>query len=268
MSGSTVESPEKTDTGHDSHGHGKFDPEYRLEHHFETPEQQFDSGKLGTWLFLVTEILFFSGLFVAYAVYRTLNPEVFVYAHHYLDTNMGAINTVVLLFSSLTAAWAVRAAQLGQRKLLINLLGITIACGAAFMVIKYFEYDEKIYKGLLPISGEVFEPKYDFEKDPKYIMQEGTKNPVLDANGNKIPNPEFDTPPDRLRIFFGIYFCLTGLHGIHVLVGMGLLTWMLIRAVKGHLGAKYFGPIDFVALYWHIVDLVWIFLFPLLYLIR
>lgn len=248
------------DHGHGDH-HSRFGREYRLAHHFENPEQQFDSGKLGIWLFLVTEVLFFSGLFVAYAVYRSHNQELFKYAHHYLDTNYGFVNTLVLLFSSLTAAWAVRAAQLGQLKLLKTLLAITIACGAVFMGIKYVEYSHKIHDGLLPIGNQPFLPHYDSHH--KELKWQET-SPGVWTN----TNPEAQTPPPRLRIFFGIYFCLTGLHGIHVLVGMGLLTWMLIRSIKGHFGPKYFGPVDFVALYWHIVDLVWIFLFPLLYLIR
>lgn len=245
MSGSTAAA---------DHGHHHVDPSYRLAHHFEAPEQQFDSGKLGTWLFLVTEILFFSGLFVAYSIYRTYNPELFKYAHHYLDTNLGAINTIVLLFSSLTAAWAVRCAQLGQRALLNVMLLVTIGCAMTFMVIKYFEYEHKIHIGLFPVAGHEFVPLEDAHHEPFTI------------NGQ--PNPKAEPAPPGLRTFFGIYFCMTGLHGIHVLVGIGLLTWLLLRNLKGHFGKNFFGPVDFVALYWHIVDLIWIFLFPLLYLIR
>src|ERR1041384_2419006 len=138
--------------GHD-HGHGEFP---HLAHHFDTPQQQFDAGKLGIWLFLLTEVLFFSGLFCAYTIYRSMRPEVFVYAHYFLDTKLGALNTCVLLISSLTAAWAVRNAQLAEKsKLVLNIL-ITIACACTFMVVKYVEYSHKIHDGLLP--GKHFNP--------------------------------------------------------------------------------------------------------------
>src|SRR4051794_19055275 len=121
-----------TTTAHDEHG----DRPSFLAHHFDTPQQQFDSGKLGTWLFLTTEILLFSGLFCAYSVYRANHPEIFEFAHRYLDKWLGALNTIILIFSSFTMAWGVRAAQLGQKKLCVNLLAITIVCGAGFMVVK------------------------------------------------------------------------------------------------------------------------------------
>src|SRR6478735_4416864 len=141
--------------GHDAHGaHGHDGP--HLAHHFDTYQQQFDAGKLGIWLFLLTEVLFFSGLFCAYTVYRGMHPEVFVYAHYFLNTTMGAINTCVLLISSLTAAWAVRNAQLAQRKLLVLNILITIACACTFMVVKFFEYEHKFHDGLLP--GPAFHP--------------------------------------------------------------------------------------------------------------
>ncbi|MEZ6005192.1 MAG: cytochrome c oxidase subunit 3 family protein [Planctomycetota bacterium] len=205
-----------------------------LAHHFESHEHQFNAGKLGIWLFLFTEILFFSGLFVAYAVYRSSNPEMFLGASKFLDTKMGAINTCVLLLSSLTAAWAVRCAQLGNRKGLILNLAITLACACGFMVIKYFEYTHKFHLGIYP--GKWYEASPDH--------------------------------PLHLQTFFSIYYVMTGLHGIHVLAGMGVFTWLLRRAIRGDFGPEYYGPIDFSALYWHIVDVIWIFLFPLLYLIR
>ena len=215
-----------------------------LKHHFDTAEQQFDAGKLGIWLFLATEILLFGGLFCAYAIYRANHPEIFVYAHRYLDKLLGATNTVVLLCSSLTMAWAVRAAQLGQRRLLIALLSLTLLGGAGFMSIKYVEYKAKWEHGLLP--GTHFAP------------QEHAEGEAAAAHGKR---------PDNTQIFFGIYFLMTGLHGIHVLAGMGAIAWILVRSVKGHFGPEYFTPVDFVGLYWHLVDLIWIFLFPLLYLI-
>jgi cytochrome c oxidase subunit III len=224
------------------------DQAWHLAHHFENPNQQFDSGKMGTWAFLVTEVLFFSGLFVLYAVYRSLRPELFAYASGYLDTKMGAINTVVLLFSSLTAAWAVRSAQLNNTKGVIINAVLTLGCAATFMVIKYLEYTHKIHIGLFPAPGE-FMPELAPDEVTKFV-----DDPTAPAAAD-------------LKNFFGIYFCMTGLHGFHVLVGMGLWIWILIRALKGQFSAKFYGPVDFVALYWHIVDLIWIFLFPLLYLI-
>ncbi len=298
---------------HDAHGgHGHDGP--HLAHHFDTYQQQFDAGKLGIWLFLLTEVLFFSGLFCAYTVYRGMHPEVFVYAHYFLNTTMGAINTCVLLISSLTAAWAVRNAQLAQRKLLVLNITITIACACTFMVVKFFEYEHKFHDGLLP--GPAFHPteqvweletfKHKHPEAAEYAekltraAEEKEKNksapPAAPAAGSAVapetgvfehpteeqieplikagvlgPTAEDQTRPSKPRnahVFFGIYFFMTGLHGIHVLGGIGVFIWLLIRANKGQFGPKYFGPIDYAALYWHLVDLIWIYLFPLLYLIH
>ncbi len=249
------------ETGHAHHGPA------HLQHHFDTSEQQFDSSKLGLWLFLLTEVMFFSALFVAYATYRSLHAEVFAYASNYLDTNLGAANTTVLLLSSFTVAWAVRNAQLGQRKLLIANLFITLLCAGTFMGIKYKEYSHKYHEGLLwgGAQHSIFKANefliLDEVKEHSEAWNEGHGAGALAVK---------DMTSDQRRevsIFFAIYFCLTGLHGIHVLVGMVLLTWLLVRAIRGHFTPVYYTPIDLGALYWHLVDLVWIFLFPLLYLI-
>lgn len=240
---------------HDHHDHPKF-----LAHHFESAEQQFDSGKLGMWLFLVTEIMFFSGLFCAYAVYRSAHPEIFVYAHKFLDTNLGAINTVVLLVSSLTMALAVRAAQLGQRSALIINLVLTLACAAGFLGIKYVEYSHKWHSGLL--WARDFNPHLE-HGDGAHGAEHGDAHA---ADGHEQPDPAL--APRNAGIFFSIYFCLTGLHGIHILAGMGAIIWILVRSIRGDFTPEYYGPVDFVGLYWHLVDLVWIYLFPLLYLIH
>ncbi len=224
-----------------------------LQHHFDTPEQQFDAGKLGIWLFLATEILLFGGLFCAYAIYRANHPEIFLYAHQFLDKVLGGTNTVILLCSSLTMAWAVRASQLGQRKLLITLLSLTLLGGFGFMGIKYVEYKAKWEHGLLP--GTHFAPH---EEAPA----------VTAAPAAPAAPAEHGKRPSNAQIFFGIYFLMTGLHGLHVLAGMGAITWILIGSIKGKFGPEYFTPVDFVGLYWHLVDLIWIFLFPLLYLIH
>jgi cytochrome c oxidase subunit 3 len=288
-----------TAAAHDHHGdqgHG-YDP--HLAHHFDTPQQQFDSGKLGIWLFLVQEILFFSGLFCAYAVYRANHPEIFEFAHRYLDVTLGAINTVVLICSSLTAAWAVRAAQLGQRKLMIGCIIVTIACAFGFLGIKYFEYEHKFHEGLL--WGERFNPKHAPASHDEHGGEHGSGHEAVhsEAAGSTPQPADFTgspgqhgataqpekvapspasthvaageakvTTPRNTSIFFSIYFAMTGLHGWHVIAGIIVYVWLLWRALKGEFGPKQYAAIDFAALYWHLVDLVWIYLFPLLYLIR
>jgi cytochrome c oxidase subunit III len=298
-------------SSHSDHGHDHGSP--FIQHHFEGPQHQFDSGKLGIWLFLVTEVLFFSGLFVAYIIYRAHHPEIFDYANHYLDTKMGAINTVVLLFSSLTAAWAVRCAQLNQQRGLIACLSITLVCAFAFLGIKTVEYKHKFDYGTLwgakfdpikapdgtPLKGHDEAPAADEANDEAESARHGEIDgtfaaasaidipaalsdledppegalPPGEGHAEHAPQGEGDSflsgpPPPNTGMFFSIYFGMTGLHGIHVTVGVFIFIWLLIRAVRGHFNSTYFGPIDYAALYWHLVDLIWIYLFPLLYLIH
>ncbi|MCP3977913.1 MAG: cytochrome c oxidase subunit 3 family protein [bacterium] len=294
--------------------HDQGHPDF-LQHHFDSPQQQFDSGKLGMWLFLATEILLFGGLFVAYAIYRANHPEIFDYAHTFLDTKLGAINTVILLCSSLTMAWGVRAAQLGQRKLLIVLLCCTIAGGFGFMGIKFVEYQAKFehgtlwakryvsqehhgedHGGALTPGGEAGHaeeghaddaapeadhaaPATDHQAEAEQADAFEVEHTMLAApapepsglaraethdDGAHTRGPE----PENVQVFFSIYFLMTGLHGAHVLIGMLAIAWVLVKAVKGQFSSAYFTPVDLVGLYWHLVDLIWIFLFPLLYLIR
>jgi cytochrome c oxidase subunit III len=235
-------SSEATATAEHAHddGHGHHGPAW-LAHHFDTPAQQFDAAKLGMWVFLAQELLFFSGLFVAYGVYRSWYPEMFRAASHQLDKIMGGTNTIVLLFSSFTAAMAVRSSQLGKKKATGNFLLITILCACAFLVIKYFEYSHKFHAGLLP--GRFFHP---------HVEHLVAGSPPLPANTGS---------------FFSIYFMMTGVHGVHVVIGIGLLIWLWIRNNRGEFSKEFFTPVDIVALYWHLVDLVWIYLFPLLYLV-
>jgi len=261
-------------------------------HHFETAEQQFDSGKLGMWLFLATEILMFGGLFCAYAVYRGNYPELFQYGHQFLDKKLGGINTIVLICSSLTMAWGVRAAQLGQRKLLVLMLSLTLLCACGFMGIKYVEYKHKISHGLMwgknfrsqehhgahgEASGEAAAPhEAAAPAGPGtwsgLTTESSTIGPAAQAPGGLAPQAAPDhghaaiSAPPNPQIFFGIYFAMTGLHGIHVLAGMIVITWLI--CISGRFGPEYYTPVDLVGLYWHIVDLIWIFLFPLLYLIH
>ena len=204
-----------------------------LQHHFADLWQQRESSKLGIWVFLLTEILFFGGLFCFYAVYRALHTEMFHAAHRQLDVTMGAINTVVLITSSLTMALAIRSMQVGNKKWTLINLAATFSLAGVFLVIKYFEYSHKFHEGLLPGKAFAF-------------------------NGIDATNP---------HIFFGVYFTMTGLHGIHVVAGMIAIAWMFYRTAKNHFSANYYNPIEMTGLYWHLVDLIWIFLFPLLYLV-
>jgi cytochrome c oxidase subunit 3 len=214
--------------------------------HYASMGAQLDATKLGMWLFLASEVLFFGGLFAAYAVYRANHPDLFRYAHHFLDWRLGATNTLVLVGSSLSAAWAVRAAQLGDRKVLRLALVVTLALAATFMLVKYLEYSHKLHHGVF--WGAAYRPTEE----------------ILSA----LPPALRDAAaPRHVGIFFSLYFLMTGLHGIHVLVGMGLFLWLLRRAGRGDFGPAYYGPVDVVALYWHLVDAIWIFLFPLFYLI-
>lgn len=216
---------------------GAHEPHPFMAHHFNTPGQQAGAAKLGMWAFLATEILMFSGLFLAYFIVRMHYPDMVLAAHEHLQKEAGAINTVVLIFSSVTMALAVRAAQVGDQPAIKRNLLLTIGCACIFLVVKYFEYSAKIHHGMLP-------GRFYSALEHGYIIE------------------------GHPHIFFAVYFCMTGLHGFHVLVGIGVLTWILIRANKGHFGPRYYTPVENVGLYWHLVDLIWIFLFPLLYLVR
>jgi cytochrome c oxidase subunit 3 len=204
-----------------------------VQHHFSEAIQQRESAKLGVWIFLLTEVLLFGGLFCAYAVFRSWYPDMFLNAHKALNVTLGTTNTVVLITSSVTMALAIRAMQLGKKRLTIVNLSITLLLAAAFLVIKYFEYSHKIHLGQLP--GKFY----------TYTGIEGT-------------NP---------HVFFSIYFAMTGLHGLHVIAGMGVISWVLTRTVRNHFSPEYYTPIELTGLYWHLVDMIWIFLFPLLYLV-
>jgi cytochrome c oxidase subunit 3 len=204
-----------------------------LQHHFVSSDQQFDAAKMGMWLFLVTEILLFAGMFVAYTVYRVWHPEVFAVASVALNPWLGGLNTLVLLASSFTVALSIHHIQKGNQKgLLINLL-LTLAAGCVFLIVKYFEYTHKFHLGIFP--GENFAYA---EMDIPYVPQ-----------------------------FFSIYFVMTGIHGVHVAVGIGIFAWLSYRAYRGHFSSEWYTPVELSGLYWHLVDIIWIFLFPLLYLI-
>jgi cytochrome c oxidase subunit III len=257
--------------GHDADGHGHDRPAF-MQHHFDTPDQQFNASKLGMWVFIATEILMFGGLFCAYAIWRGLEPQIFDEAHHFLNKIMGAANTIVLLFSSLTAALAVRSAQVGKRRLTSVYLVVTILCACVFLVIKYFEYSHKFHLGLLP--GHCFGHP-GLSATIQNGQEVGTCLRTTDAQSGVMPEwvkavdeeGKVTILPPRANMFFGLYFVMTGLHGLHVVVGMTILGWVLYKNQKGTFSPQYFTPVDLGALYWHLVDLVWIYLFPLLYLV-
>jgi cytochrome c oxidase subunit 3 len=234
MATETAPAPTHTDVEE----HHKQHPEH-LEHHFVSSEQQFDSAKLGMWVFLITEILLFSGMFVAYAVYRQWHPEAFVAASATLDQLLGTVNTVVLLTSSLTVALSIHYIQKDEQRKSFWSLMATIALAGGFMVIKYFEYTSKFEHGIFP--GGLFDPHgvhYEHLADIAYVPQ-----------------------------FFSIYFVMTGIHGIHVLAGMLVIGWIASRVYRGHFSSEYYTHVELTGLYWHLVDIIWIFLYPLLYLV-
>jgi len=258
-----------------------------LAHHFDTPEQQFASGKLGMWIFLATEILFFGGLFVAYAVYRANHPEIFDFAHTLLDKRLGGLNTVVLITSSFTMALGVRYAQLGQTRKLVTSLIATLVLAGGFLGVKAVEYEHKWKHGLLwgehYQSHEGHDAHGDGHAEDAHTEGAHAEEPAGDERSNIAPSATGPTglakpgqhdpvddhaEPDNVHIFFGIYFSMTGLHGVHVIIGMGLILWLILRARRKEFVDGYFTPVDLVGLYWHLVDLIWIFLFPLLYLIK
>jgi len=315
-----------TVTQTDTHDHPDF-----LEHHWDTPKQQFEAGKLGMWLFLATEVLLFGGLFVLYAVWRGNHPEMFKFGSQFLDTTLGAVNTAVLILSSLTMAAAVTMAQRNKRGALMILLSLTLAGALTFLVIKYFEYSHKFHEGYYP-GMKFYEPpgagSESWDDDPIPMVHGAdaanateAPSPLIAANfampaaepttiappaeapagvapdaldalaGDEVAGVHRDHPvhalqnpnlPDNAHMFFNIYFLMTGLHGIHVSAGVIMLTWLLVGAssiptrwpgitrfffLKRSFGADWFTPVDLGGLYWHIVDLIWIFLFPLFYLI-
>jgi cytochrome c oxidase subunit 3 len=194
-----------------------------------------DASMLGMWTFLITEVLFFGGMFAGYTVYRGLYPAAFASTSQYMDVVLGGTNTAVLICSSLTMALSVRAAQLSKRRDLILFLILTMIFGTIFLVIKGFEYHSKWVEHLVP--------GFNFRYDEA---------------------PQF---AHNAQILFFLYFCMTGMHAIHMIVGLGLLTYLVVQGARRVFNANYFAPVEMIGLYWHFVDIVWIFLFPLLYLI-
>lgn len=204
-----------------------------LAHHFENMEQQREASTLGMWVFLITEIMFFGGLFLAYSIYRSWYPQVFAEASHHLDILLGGINTVVLITSSLTMALAVYHSQVGNRGKLVLFLILTMLLGLTFLGIKVIEYSHKFHDGLIPGARFHYEGPH----------------------------------PQQAQIFFWLYFAMTGLHALHMIVGVSILAFLIYFAWRGRYSPEYHSPVEISGLYWHFVDIVWIFLFPLLYLV-
>ena len=209
-------------------------------------EQQRDATTLGMWLFLVQEIMFFGGLFTVYLVYRVKYFSAFAAGSNTLDITWGGINTAILIGSSLTMALAVHAAQTGRRKLLVLFLGFTMLLGAGFLGVKAAEYHDKFEHNKIP--GPSFQIDLKAEHDRPFVRL----NPI-DLN--------------HAQLFFSLYFAMTGMHALHMVVGLGILSVLLVKSWKGRYTPEYNSPVELTGLYWHFVDIVWIYLFPLLYLI-
>ncbi len=205
-----------------------------LRHQFDDSAQQFDSSTLGMWLFLLTELMFFGGMFVSYAVYRNLYPKAFASASETMNLVIGTINTGVLICSSLTMVLAVRSAQLGRKIALVGFLVATLVLGCVFLALKYVEYYEKWVDHHIPGPGFRY-------AEPAYFHQ--------------------------AQILFFLYFAMTGMHALHMIVGAGLITTLIVMALRDRFSPSWYTPVETIGLYWHFVDIVWIFLFPLLYLI-
>jgi cytochrome c oxidase subunit III len=221
---------------HSASGHGAHRPE--LSHQFETVEQQREAGTLGMWLFLATEILFFGGMFTSYLIYRTLHPHAFYIGSHLLEVQFGAINTAVLICSSLTMVMAIYSAQTGKSKgTTIFFLAITMLLGLTFLGVKlYFEWYHDYLVRIVPGVAFTYRPEW------------GHHAPVV-------------------QMFMVFYFLMTGVHALHMIVGVGILAVLIVMTARGRFGPTYANPLDISGLYWHFVDIIWIFLFPLLYLI-
>ncbi len=293
-----------------SHHHGEEHAIQHLSHQFEDLDQQNESYVVGMWTFLVTEIMFFGALFLAYSVYRVLYFDTYMDAHKFLSIPLGTVNTFVLLTSSLAMALGVHAAQVGRRKSLIGWLLLTVALSFVFLGVKAVEYSEKFHERLYPgptfdyvVANAVYashhpsyiaeHPEYrDFEK----ILEErgahsgkttapfeGSSVDYSTVNGyrSSVPGVALRTEDlgdmpvqvkqevmsNRAQLFFSLYFAMTGLHAIHIIIGIILMLVIAYLAARNHPSVQDFMPTEMVGLYWHFVDIVWIFLFPMMYLI-
>lgn len=225
---------------HDDHG--------LLHHHFDDLDQQREANTVGMWAFLVTEIMMFGGLFFTYTLYRWTFNQAYVIGSHHMNWKLGALNTAVLLVSSLTMAMAVHSAALREKKKLLVFLFVTFLLGVTFLVVKYFEWSADYYEGLVPFFN------WHYYSNPEHAKE------VMDLRNLGIS-------PENVRLFFVVYFCMTGLHAIHMIVGLIMLITFMIMGKNGCFTNGNDQPIEIGGLYWHLVDIIWVFLFPLLYLI-
>ena len=240
--------PKTHETAHpEEHAHLSL-PQHR--HHFETQEQQREAGTFGMWLFLLTEIMFFGGLFFAYLLYRNWYYEPFVVASNQLSVPLGGTNTAVLITSGFFMALAVWASEMKKKSFLVLTLVLTMLFGGIFIGIKGDEWHEEWVHHHIP--GDHFDIS-EFVNPHAY----GIKEEPISPDAAK-----------KTQIFFSLYFAMTGLHALHMLIGLGILIWLTLRAHRGDFTAGYVAPIENFALYWHFVDIIWLFLFPLLYLIN
>lgn len=222
-------------------GHAPEEHHPRLAHHFDDLAQQRESATLGMWTFLVTEIMIFGGLFTAYAVYRWHYPAEYAAASEHLMWKIATLNTVILLSSSFTVVLAVQAAELGNNRWIAIHLALTIVLGVAFLALKFYEYSVEYHEGLIPLPGLFDAANFPgHENDPLFLA--------------------------HVKQFMCLYFLMTGLHAIHMLIGLGLLVWLIRLATKDYFLAEYHPQVELTGLYWHLVDVIWIFIFPLLYL--
>jgi cytochrome c oxidase subunit 3 len=235
---------------HEAHEHVAL-PQHR--HHFETEEQQREAGSFGMWLFLLTEIMFFGGLFFAYLLYRNWYYPAFASASETLSITIGTVNTAILITSGFFMALGVWAAEMRKQKMLVWMLILTTVFGLAFLGFKYDEYHAKYVENHIP--GAHFDVK-DFVNPPRNAAGQRTEEPI---------SPDM---AQHTQLFFFLYFAMTGMHALHMIIGIGLLFWLIQRARRGDFTNGYVAPIENFGLYWHFVDIIWLFLFPLLYLIN
>lgn len=283
-----------------AHGDTHEHHEPGLQHQFEDMHQQEESVSIGMWAFLAQEIMFFGGLFTAYLVFRWRFPMAFAAGSNHLDEFMGGLNTLVLIVSSLTMALTVYYAQKGNRTLQVVMIVLTMLFGATFLGVKAIEYTDKYNHGLVPVTGwnkkvkedvsaphvteqdctqvghgdgddHYVNPKGEFQwKDCSLVKLAQDHNYLTeDEKIGYFTNGEIDANKfrDKVRLFYYIYFVMTGLHALHMIIGLGVMLWLLWKAWIGTFGPKYYAPVEISGLYWHFVDIVWIFLFPLLYLL-
>jgi cytochrome c oxidase subunit 3 len=249
--------------------HGDHPHPPNLAHHFDSYDQQRESASLGMWTFLVTEIMFFGGLFTAYILYRSKYPEAFIAGSHQLDVFLGTVNTGVLICSSLTMAMAVRCAQLGKGKQIAGYLVATIILGSVFLGIKAHEYHHKYVEHLIPGDTFHLEEAHIPSNHGKPVTSSMPADEDIGTSRADVP-VRMASRTDiqaHTQLFFFLYFGMTGLHAIHMIIGVGLLTWLIFPSLKGKFDGNNHNYVEGIGLYWHFVDIVWIFLFPLLYLV-